>query len=335
VSPFHDPPLSQRLDAKSVVIVILNWNSADDTLAAVESVLEMDYPNFRVLVVDNGSTDDSLATLAGMRDCRVEFIKSTENLGFTGGCNLGFRWALENGADYVWLLNSDAVTAVSTLSSLVTMAEADPTIGLLSPMIASLQQPSRFIYAGGFYDAQLPGCNITRDVETGHRWVKENSTSVILLGTALLIRVDLIRKIGELDDVFFAYWEDIDFSLRSNEAGFRNAVDFNSTVSHSEKFPTDRPQDIKPHFWYYTARNEILFWRKHADLTGRLRPLWWAYQLQLKHLNLLNGAEAPRRAILSGIWDGWRNRGGRYHADSKMPRLIAHVVKMHSRRISR
>jgi hypothetical protein len=326
-------PLTRQSGAKSVVIVILNWNSADDTLLAVESVLRMDYPNFHVLIVDNGSTDDSVEKLVKMEDGRVELIRSAENLGFTGGCNLGFDWALEHGADYVWLLNSDAVTEVGTLTSLVGVAEADPTIGLVTPLIASLQEPSRMVYAGGFYNAESPSCNMTRDIETGKKWVTEHSKEVLLLGTALLVRVDLIRRIGKLDDGFFAYWEDIDFSMRGNRAGFRNAVDFTSAVSHSEKFPTDRPQDIKPHFWYYVARNEIRFWKKYAGFRARLKPLWWAYQLQLNHMNLANGAEASRQAILAGMWDGWLNRTGPYRANGRMPRMAARIIERHSRRL--
>lgn len=292
----------------------------------------MDYPNFHVVIVDNGSADDSIGKLTKIEDRRVELIRSAENLGFTGGCNLGFDWALEHGADYVWLLNSDAVTGVGTLTSLVGVAEADPAIGLVSPLIASLQEPSRMIYAGGFYNADLPSCNMTRDIETGKKWVTEHSKEILLLGTALLVRVDLIRRIGKLDDGFFAYWEDVDFSMRGNKAGFRNAVDFTSTVSHSEKFPTNRPQDIKPHFWYYIARNEIRFWKKHTRFRARIKPLWWGYQLQLSHMNLVHGAEASRQAILAGMWDGWLNRTGPYRANGRMPRMAARMIEIHSRR---
>ena len=324
------PSLGQS-GTRSVVIVILNWNSADDTLAAVESVLKMNYPNYHLVIIDNGSTDDSVERLAKIEDGRVQFIRSPENLGFTGGCNLGFDWALEHGADYVWLLNSDAVTEVGTLSSLVGLAETDPTIGLASPVIASLQQPSKMIYAGGFYNAALPICDMTRDIEVGKKWVLEHPNELLLLGTALLVRVELIRRIGKLDEGFFAYWEDIDYSMRSNYAGFRNVVDFASTVSHREKLPTDRPQDIQPHFWYYLARNEIRFWKKYANFKMRLRPIWWSYLFQLKNMNAVNENEASRQAILSGMWDGWLNKTGPYRANGRMPQLVAQPITMHSR----
>ncbi len=180
----------RRSDAKSVLIVILNWNSPKETLAAVESVLRMDYTNYRVVVIDNGSTDDSVEVLSKIEDSRVELIASPENLGYTGGCNLAFATALENNNDYVWLLNNDAVTEVNTLSSLVRVAEGDVTIGLVSPMIASLQRPSVFIYAGGFFNAQVPSFETTRDREQASSWATDHPNNIVLLGTALLVRVD-------------------------------------------------------------------------------------------------------------------------------------------------
>jgi GT2 family glycosyltransferase len=323
---------AQQSNAKSVLIVILNWNSPQETLAAVESVLQMDYPNYHLAIIDNGSTDNSVELLSKIEDARVELIRSPENLGFTGGCNLGFKKALQTGADYVWLLNSDAVTEPGTLSSLIRVAEEDNRIGLVSPLIASLQRPSTFIYASGYFNAQVPSCMTTRDREIASRWAVEHSDKILLLGTALLVRVDLIRKIGMLDADIFAYWEDSDFSMRSNQAGFRNVVDFTSTVYHSEKFPTDKLEEIKPHFWYYIARNEIRFWKKHASLFPRIKPLWWAYRLQLDHLNAVNGLEPARQAILSGMWDGWLNRNGPFRTNGRMPRWIARIVEMHSRR---
>src|SRR4051812_24301804 len=93
-----------------VLIVMLNWNSADETLAALESVTRMSYPNFRVLIVDNASRDGSNVELRRVIGDRIELLESLINTGYTGGCNLGLRHALEIGADYVWLLNNDAVT---------------------------------------------------------------------------------------------------------------------------------------------------------------------------------------------------------------------------------
>src|ERR1035441_3341755 len=93
----------------SVVVVILNWNGWKETLTSVDSVLRLDYTNLRVLVVDNGSADGSIEHLRTIRDDQVELLELPENRGYTGGCNEGFKRALVAGAQYVWLLNSDAV----------------------------------------------------------------------------------------------------------------------------------------------------------------------------------------------------------------------------------
>jgi GT2 family glycosyltransferase len=330
VSSITQPAASQN--AKSVLVVILNWNSPQETLAAVESVLRMDYPNYRLLVIDNGSTDNSADVLAQIDDPRVELVRSPENLGFTGGCNIGFETAIKNRADYVWLLNNDLVTEAGTLASLVRAAEQDPLIGLVSPLIASLQRPSSYIFAGGYFNPRTLAFATTRDRQLAEQWAREWPEQIMLLGTALLVSVDLVRKIGMMDASMFAYWEDTDFSARSNAAGFRNVIDFASAVYHSEKFPTDTPEEIKPHFWYYNARNGTRFWRKYAGPLSFLRQIIWSYRLQLSHLNMLKNAEVSRQAILSGMWDGWWNKGGPYRADRRMPWLVARIVEWHSRR---
>ena len=108
----------------SVLVVILNWNGWKDTVTCIDSVLRLNYPNFRVLVIDNGSSDRSAEHLRTIRDDRVELLELPENKGCAGGRNEGFRRALVLGVDYVWLLDNDAmVEDKGTLGSLVALAE--------------------------------------------------------------------------------------------------------------------------------------------------------------------------------------------------------------------
>lgn len=319
-------------EAPRVLVVILNWNSPYETLTAVESVLQITYSNFNVILVDNGSTDNSIAVLEKITSDRIRLIKSPTNVGFTGGSNLGFELALRNNSDYVWLVNSDSVVGTSTLSSLVSVAESDATIGLISPMIASLQEPSKLLNVGGLYIPELPTFSSTKNLQEAQKWAVTNPNRIMLMGTALLVRVALIHKIGMLDPAMFAYWEDTDFSLRSIKAGFRNVIDFDSIIYHKEKSADTAAHEMKPHYWYYMARNEIRFWKKHAKLSTRTRPLWWAYENQLKNLKLLNGNEVSRQAILAGLWDGLLNKTGAYHSGRRMPRLLARTIEYHMER---
>src|ERR1035441_2402238 len=185
--------------APSVLVVILNWNGWSDTLASVESVLRLDYPNFRVLLIDNGSVDGSVAHLRTIRDSRVELLELSENRGFTGGCNEGFKRALATGAQYVWLVNSDVVIEDrGTLSSLVALAESDPKIGLVTPRIADPGEERRLTFSGGICLTDPPMWEHTPAPEEARRWVKDHPKAGIVVGTAMLVRASLIRDIGML-----------------------------------------------------------------------------------------------------------------------------------------
>ena len=311
-------------------MVILNWNCPEETKAAVASVFAMNYHNLSIAIIENGSIDNSAEILKELVSDRVQLIISPANLGYTGGCNLGFDLALQSNADYIWLLNSDAVTEANTLTSLVRLMEEDPTVGLISPIIAASQDPSKLVHVVGKFNPEIPSVDSTKDLETGLRWVAKSPEQIMLLGTALLVRASLVRKIGGFDAALFAYWEDTDFSLRTIKAGFRNTVDFNSTVFHTERSAKNAPHEIKPHFWYYMARNEIHFWRKHTRFFSGLKPLWWQYTTQLGFLKRLQGNTVSRQAILAGLWDGWFKKTGAYRPDLRMPYVVAKIVEVHS-----
>jgi GT2 family glycosyltransferase len=314
-----------------VLIVMLNWNSAEETRAALDSVLKMSYANFRVLIVDNGSRDGSNVELRRLAGGKVELLESLINTGYTGGCNLGLGHGLEIGADYVWLLNNDAVTGPETLSSLVALAESDARIGLVTPRIAALDE-DRLTFVGGVISPKRHLYNETNDPTVAAEWEREYPDAGLVIGTAMLVRTEVIRRIGVLDPAFFAYFEDIDYSARSAAAGFRNVVDANSVVRHFEKNRNTKPLEIKPHYWYYMARNESRFWRKHLGLTGGLKLMWHSCNGFLRHRNRLKGRPESQSAILAGLWHGGLNRGGEYDPAARMPALVAAAVKSYSKR---
>jgi hypothetical protein len=311
----------------SVLVVILNWNGWKDTLNSVDSVLRLDYPNMHVLVIDNGSTNESVAHLRTIHDDRVELLEFPENRGFTGGCNEGFRRALVAGTSYVWLLNNDAlVENRETLGSLVALAESDPRIGLVSPRIAEPGEDGRLIYCGGICLMDRFMCDKTSDPEEARRWAREYPKAGMVMGTAPLIKSSVIRDIGMMDERLFAYYEDDDYSYRSSLAGYRNVVDENSTVRHAEKNESINPLAIKPHYWYYMIRNECLFWRKHLGMIRALRPSWWAFHRTLRRMYQCREKQEATDAMLAGLWHGWIGRGGPYRPEYRMPLLLAAAI---------
>ena len=310
-----------------VLIVILNWNNSEVTLASVASVLQIGYPNFRMLLIDNGSSNGSAARLRTIRDDRVELLELSENRGYTGGCNEGLRRALAMGAQYVWLLNSDAlVSDADTLKKLVSFAESDPKIGLVSPRIAALGEEARITFCGGVCSMDPLIYDETCDPEQARCWARDYRNAGLALGTAMLIKSSVIREIGMLDERFFMYFEDIDYSYRSSLAGYRNLVDEESIVRHEEKNRNTNPTGMKPHYWYYMARNECRFWRKHLGVFRSLRPSWWAFRRTLRHMLQCRENRDATDAMLAGLWHGWINRGGPYRPEYLMPRLLAAAI---------
>jgi GT2 family glycosyltransferase len=311
----------------SVLVVILNWNGWEDTLTALESVLRLDHPRLQVLMIDNGSTDGSVEKLRAVCRDRVELLELPENLGYTGGCNKGFQYALASNIDYVWLVNSDAVIEDgNTLRSLLALVESDPKVGLVAPRIAAPGEGLRLTYCGGVCATDPPIWEHIGDPDEARRQAQLYPHAGLVVGTAVLIRTSLIREIGMLDDDFFAYFDDHDYSYRASRAGYRNITDENSVIRHPDKETNDKPLEIKPHWWYYNVRNECLFWRKHLDPIKALKVMKWGLPSTWAYVRRCRTNKEATDAILAGLWHGWIGRWGAYRPEYRMPRPLAALV---------
>ena len=302
----HDIPL--------VIVVILNWNKAQQSAACITALQSQTYRNFRVIVVDNGSVEGSLKPLHDLTFPFV-FLCSESNLGFTGGVNVGICRAMADGADYVWLLNNDAEPAPDVLETMISAVAADQSIGLASPLIRNADAADEIEFCGGFWDTAA--FHTTDDPAIYRRWRETRPERIWLVGTALLLRRQLIETIGLFDEQFFAYWEDNDYSFRSMQAGFLNVLIPDAMVRHWSGRPKTNPDSKPPHYYYYLARNEILFFRKHFSLKRMIKPLLWAIRRQLQQINRLQSYPAAVEALRGGLWDGMRGRGGAYNPKRK------------------
>jgi len=298
--------------APSVRIVVLNWNKPRETATCLDSLLRQDYPNAAITLVDNASREDPRTVFAGYLG-RVALIGTTENLGYTGGNNLAIARALAEGADYVWLVNNDAVAAPDCLRKLVAAAEADPAIGLAGPVIRRHAAPAEIELCGGVVAAAACRFEWFDRLEPARAAQTAAPASFMLPGTALLVRGAVWRRIGLFDVRMFAYHEDIDLALRSARAGFRAVLVEDAVVGH-DKDPGGR---TPPHVVYYSQRNEIRLWRTHAPLRSRLRRALW----DLDTLTRPTAAADPahRQARLAGYWHGMLGRTGMYSPDHAMP----------------
>jgi hypothetical protein len=245
-----------------VTIVVLNWNAWEVTCDCIQSLWQIEYPNFETVLVDNGSTNDSVEKLAS-RFPDLPIIVNRANLGFAGGNNVGIRYALQHGAEYVLLLNNDTVVEKSFLGEMVRLAESDSRIGLLSPKIFYSDPPDRIWYAGGEFNfwrgmATHPGMRRREDAPNS-----STRDCTFATGCALLMNAQLIRDIGDLDESFFMVCEDTDLSIRALRAGFRIVYVDSAIVWHNESY-TVRHTAGKWLRDYYNVRNTLLLARKHA-----------------------------------------------------------------------
>jgi len=251
-----------------VSIIILNWNSYEVTLDCLLSLRKIDYPNFEVVVVDNGSVDGSPEKLLASAP-EIRLIRNPTNLGFAGGCNVGMRDALRRGTDYLLLLNNDTIVAPDFLSQLVRFTESDEKIGAASPKVLFFDHPDRLNYAGGEHTCWrlFPKTFGLRQLDDG-MYDKLREVS-LLTGCAFLIKAGVVRKIGVLEEIYFHFYEDIEWSLRVVRAGYKAMYVPAAKIWHKEHYVTDKNQG-NGFIEFNLARASMIFARKHVPL--RLWP---------------------------------------------------------------
>lgn len=238
----------------SVHVVVLNWNGWRDTLACLASLQQQDYPNFHVLVIDNDSSDGSTEVIRNAMPS-VELVQSGANLGFGGGCNVGIRLALERGADYVWLINSDATADPRALSALVRVAESDASLSSVGSVLYEASQPDQIQLWGGGRVALWMGQCLNRRVA---------GSLDFICGASLLLRCAALREVGLFDEkTFFMYWEDADLSFRLYKAGWRLAVADDSRVWHKLSASLGRNHPLLDQ---YFTRSAVRFLRRYAPV---------------------------------------------------------------------
>lgn len=247
--------------------VILNWNRAEDTMRCLDSLdkLRTEGYDWQIIVVDNASTNDSVTTIRTAYPS-VEIIETSENLGYTGGNNVGIRCSLARGADYVWLLNDDVIVHPECLHLLVQAAKARPNVGFVGPLVRIWELPDHILSAGGVLG---PGMQ-ARQRGLGERdrgAYTETEDLDFLSGCALLVSRPLIDQIGMLDEEFFAYGEDVEWCVRGKQAGFKTLFVPDAIVWHPD---TRLRDENSAQVMYYISRNQLLLLRRHRLGAGYL-----------------------------------------------------------------
>lgn len=250
----------------AVSVIILNWNRLRDTCECLESVFKIHYSNYSVVVVDNGSDDDSATGIKNAFE-RVHVIRNKENLGYAEGNNVGIRHALAIGADYIWLLNNDTVVDRDALTAMVVLAERDRGIGILGSKIYYFDQPEILWFAGATIDwKRAVSAHVGRlEKDTGQYEVEKEVDRVT--GCSMLIRREVLEEVGLFDEKFFLYAEEVDLCVRARKKGFRNFYVPKSIVYH--KISVSTGENSVPVYAYYNTRNFLYLIRKNVPFPMR------------------------------------------------------------------
>lgn len=296
-----------------ISIIVLNWNGAEDTLACLDSLAALTYSTFNVVVVDNGSTDDSMDKLRAYNPTYPLVLLDTgRNLGYAGGNNVGTRYALERAADFILVLNNDTIVAPDLLDQLMAGAQRNPKAGVFSARVMYFDAPDKVWFDGARWNESLlqlewPGQGAleaqlgTSDHETDYS-----------CGAALFFRAEVARKIGLLDEKFFLVWEEVDWCFRARKAGWCNFVVPAAKIWH--KIGVSFGSESSPLRTYFSIRNELLWFSRHASQIAQLR-LWVTNLTRLIPKFLVGRGPAPlAKRLLWAIQDyvrAWLGRGNR------------------------
>ncbi len=294
---------------KHVSIVIVNWNGISDTCVALDSIQKLRTQKLQLdtYVVDNGSTNDSVLILKRKYPW-VHLIEAGKNLGFTGGNNVGIRAALDSGADFVWLLNND--TYVDPNAACMVDAFSESNVGVVGSKIYfakgheyhkerySVQERGKVLwYAGGVIDWSNMYASHRGVDEVDHGQYDRQDVTDFVTGCSMMIKRSVFERIGMLDDAYYLYLEDVDFSLKAKNAGFKLVYYPKSIIWHVNAGSSGGPGN--PIHEYYQTRNRLLAGMRFSPVRTKIALIKESMRF------LFLGSVVKRKAVLDAVLGRW------------------------------
>lgn len=283
---------------KSVGIVLVNWNGLEHTLKCIDSLREISYANVTIILVDNGSEQKEVEKLREVSDIRL--IENPRNLGFTGGNNVGLKYAYDEGYDFIMMLNNDTTVEPGFLEPL--LAAFDESVGAVQPKICSMHETDIIWSAGGKLNPWIGLPTTIGEGLSDHGSFDDFRELDWITGCALLFSRKMIEEVGYLDDDFFILFEDANWSLRCRHKGYKLNYVPASKIYHFESATaiarTKGKEGFRSPFrQYINIRNHLFFVRK--NLPARYLPTAYFYQI-------IKIAKYLLYYILRGRWQKFR-----------------------------
>jgi GT2 family glycosyltransferase len=286
-----------------IYIILINYNGYRDTIECIQSLSKINYKNFKIIIVDNASTNNSLDYLNEyIENCII--IQSKENLGFAGGNNLGIEYAIKNGAEYVLLLNNDTIVEHNFLNKMTETFNISKNIGVVGCKIKYYEQKNRIWYGGGRINwFKFIGEHYgMREIDKGQYDGKYEIE--FMTGCCMLISREVIKKVGLLANEYFMYFEDVDYCVKVKDGGFRIYYNPEAVIYHKVGIASGGEESSFSIKW--CTRNRIIFMNKYENRIGKLyvviSKIFFYSTRCIKYLQyVLKGQKNKSNALIEGI----------------------------------
>lgn len=243
-----------------ISIITLTWNQTAVTCAFLESTRSLTYKNYEILVCDMGSDTDPTEEIKAKNYPNTRVLRSAENLGFTGGNNWGIR---QSKGDYVFIVNNDTEVTPGLLDALLQPFHQDAKIGVTCPKIRYYSHPDIIQYAGfnpiNVYTGRTTSVG-NKERDNGQYDAPGYTHGAH--GCAMMVKRDVITKVGMFPEKFFIYYEEWDWSARILKAGFKIYYQAKGLIFHKESVTMGKQSAVKV---YYHTRNRILYMRRNTN----------------------------------------------------------------------
>jgi GT2 family glycosyltransferase len=293
----------------SVAIILVNWNGYAFTRACLESLRQLEFPDFKVILVDNASQNKEGKKLKEEFP-EIDLIENNSNLGFAGGNNVGIKKALDDGYSYVMLLNNDTLVEPDFLGQMIRRFQKNSQLGVVQPLIFFLHDRKKIWSAGGKWNPFLCRAITRGDRKNKEDYHAESGEIDWATGCCMLISRNALLGTGQLNEGYFAYFEDVEWSLRFRAKGFRielapDAVIYHEAGASSKKKHSEGT--LSATVFYYHVRNQFYLIRSQSNAPQILFPamyhlarfvLWIGYFC-------VRGRFQKLKAVARGIRHGW------------------------------
>lgn len=290
----------------SAIVVVLNWNQFNLTFECIKSIMASEGVNFKLILVDNGSNDDSSDRIF---DCfpNIQLIKIKKNRGFAYGCNYGLEYALKKHSESnIIFVSNDTIFSKSSVSDLIHCATLDSNIGMVVPKIYYFDKPDKIWYAGGKINYFLGrGSHFGFNKKDSKKYNKSNLVT-FANGCVFLVKRNLLQTVGLLDTNFFSYAEDTDYSIRVVKSKYNIIYCPKSKIWHKISKSNKNKKSISL-IIYYSIRNTIWLQKKYPHDISYLGVNVNIFFLVLKYLvrSILMKDWISLNKIIMALKDGY------------------------------